>query len=101
MTRENRNLKLELTWVGKDHRPRLEPRILMEEKGRDYTATSRLSDNDQFDNMLIFGDNLLALKALSTDEKVKGQVKCIFIDPHIIQEALLSIMTMAWSIACG
>ena len=77
----DRNLKLELTWVGKDHRPRLEPRILLEEKERTYTATARVSDNDQFENMLIFGDNLLALKALATDEKVKGQVKCIFIDP--------------------
>ena len=77
----DRNLKLELTWVGKDHRPRLEPRILLEEAERNYTATTRVSEDDQFENMLIFGDNLLALKALATDEKVRGQVKCIFIDP--------------------
>lgn len=77
----DRHLKLELTWVGKDHRPRLEPRILLEEKGRNYTATARVTEDDQFENMLIKGDNLLALKALATDEKVKGQVKCIFIDP--------------------
>ncbi|MCP2014791.1 adenine-specific DNA-methyltransferase [Deinococcus sp. HSC-46F16] len=78
---KQRNLKLELTWVGKDHRPRLEPRILLPDEERSYTADARVDDNDQFDNMLIFGDNLLALKALATDNKVKGQVKCIFIDP--------------------
>ena len=77
----DRNLKLELTWVGKDHRPRLEPRILLEEKERNYTAAAKVTENDQFENMLIKGDNLLALKTLATDEKIKGRVKCIFIDP--------------------
>ena len=76
-----RNLKLELTWVGKDHRPRLEPRILLHDDTLSHTAAARVTDADQFENMLIFGDNLLALKALATDEKVRGKVKCIFIDP--------------------
>ena len=76
-----RNLKLELTWVGKDHRPRLEPRILLNDDTLSHTAAARVTDTDQFENMLIFGDNLLALKALATDEKVRGKVKCIFIDP--------------------
>jgi adenine-specific DNA-methyltransferase len=76
-----RDLKLELTWVGKDHRPRLEPRILLEDPEKNYHAAKRLTEQDQFENMLIFGDNLLALKALSTDDRHQGKVKCIFIDP--------------------
>lgn len=76
-----RDLKLELTWVGKDHRPRIEPRILLEDPERHYHAAGRVTEHDEFENKLIFGDNLLALKALATDDTVKGKVKCIFIDP--------------------
>jgi adenine-specific DNA-methyltransferase len=71
--------KLELTWIGKDKRPKLEPRILLEESDKSYHAKQRVSDNDIFDNKLIFGDNLLALKALEQD--YTGKVKCVFIDP--------------------
>ena len=71
--------KLELTWIGKDKRPKLEPRILLENPALSYHAKHRVSDNDQFDNKLIFGDNLLALKALEQD--YAGKVKCVFIDP--------------------
>ena len=71
--------KLELTWIGKDKRPKLEPRILLENPVLSYHAKHRVSDNDQFDNKLIFGDNLLALKAL--EQKYAGKVKCVFIDP--------------------
>lgn len=71
--------KLELTWVGKDVRPRLEPRILLEDPEGSYVAPHRVSDTDLFDNRLIFGDNLLALKAL--EQELAGKVKCIFIDP--------------------
>lgn len=71
--------KLELTWVGKDDRPRLEPRILVEDPEKSYHANERKSDNDIFDNVLIKGDNLLGLKAL--EQKYAGKVKCIFIDP--------------------
>jgi len=53
--------KLELTWIGKENRPRLEPRILLEEPERSYHAPHRVAENDLFDNRLIFGDNLLAL----------------------------------------
>ena len=59
--------KLELTWIGKDERPRLEPRILLEDPARSYHAARRVTDHDQFDNRLIFGDNLLALKALEQE----------------------------------
>ena len=71
--------KLELTWIGKDRRPRLEPRILLEDPDLSYHAAHRVSDNDRFDNTLIHGDNLLALKALEAD--YTGRVKCICIDP--------------------
>lgn len=56
--------KLELTWAGKEVRPRLEPRILLEDPELSYHAAERVSENDIFDNRLIFGDNLLALNAL-------------------------------------
>lgn len=72
--------KLELTWIGKDERPRLEPRILIEEPEFSHHAETR-REGDHFDNRLIHGDNLLALKALETDPNVRGKVKCIFIDP--------------------
>jgi adenine-specific DNA-methyltransferase len=71
--------KLELTWIGKENRPRLEPRILLEDPSKSYHAPHRVSDNDIFDNRLIFGDNLLALKAL--EQEFTGKVKCIYIDP--------------------
>lgn len=71
--------KLELTWIGKDERPKLEPRILIEDPELSCHAKERHSDDDIFDNMLIHGDNLLALKALENDYTDK--VKCIYIDP--------------------
>ena len=71
--------KLELTWIGKGKRPKLEPRILLEGAERSYHARHRVSDADIFDNRLIFGDNLLALKALEAE--FAGKVKCVFIDP--------------------
>lgn len=71
--------KLELTWIGKDKRPKLEPRILLEDPEKSYHAKERVSENDIFDNRLIFGDNLLALKAL--EQEYTGKVKCVFIDP--------------------
>ncbi len=74
-----RKQKLELTWIGKENRPRLEPRILLEDPDRSYHAAQRVSDDDLFDNRLIFGDNLLALKALESE--YAGKVKCVFIDP--------------------
>ncbi len=77
--------KLELTWIGKDKRPRLEPRILLEDKSLSYQAPSISANSDSDanrafnDNLLIQGDNLLALKAL--EQQYAGKVKCIFIDP--------------------
>lgn len=73
------NTKLELTWIGKENRPKLEPRILIEENEKSYHARNRIKKDDLFDNKLIFGDNLLALKAL--EQEYAGKVKCVFIDP--------------------
>ena len=57
--------KLELTWIGKENQPRLEPRILIEDPERSY-------GDKNASNMLIYGDNLLALKALEQDFTSKG-----------------------------
>lgn len=64
--------KLELTWIGKDEEIKLEPRILIEDLSKSY-------GDPNSENMLIHGDNLLALKALEQD--FAGKVKCIYIDP--------------------
>ena len=65
--------KLELTWIGKDEeREAIEPRILIEDPKYSYGDT-------ESGNMLIHGDNLLALKAL--EQEYSGKVKCIYIDP--------------------
>lgn len=71
--------KLELTWIGKDQVTKLEPRILIEDVELSYHASKRYGAKDIFDNKLIFGDNLLALKAL--EQQYAGKVKCVFIDP--------------------
>jgi hypothetical protein len=64
--------RLELTWIGKGQEPEVEPRILLHDPSKDH------GDPDS-ENMLIHGDNLLALKAL--EQQYAGQVKCIYIDP--------------------
>lgn len=70
--------KLELTWIGKEHRPRLEPRILIEDEKFSYHSRVR-KPGDIFENILIHGDNLLALRALEAD--FTSKIKCICIDP--------------------
>ncbi len=94
-----KNQKLELTWIGKDEAISLEPRILIEDPEKSYAFREKTvnanKDNQgtlafpksksdgnympHFDNMLIHGDNLLALKSLEQD--FAGKVKCIYIDP--------------------
>lgn len=64
--------RLELTWIGKGEEPAVEPRILLHDPSKDY-------GDPNTENMLIHGDNLLALKAL--EQQYTGQVKCIYIDP--------------------
>ncbi len=64
--------KLELTWVGKYEEEKLEPRVLIEDKSKSY-------GDPNTENMLIHGDNLLALKALEND--YSGKIQCIYVDP--------------------
>ena len=64
--------KLELTWVGKYDDKVIEPRILMENREKSY-------GDPRSENMLIHGDNLVALQALQQD--FYGSIKCIYIDP--------------------
>lgn len=64
--------KLELTWIGKGNEPIVEPRILLRDAKYDY-------GDPNSKNMLIHGDNLLALKAL--EQEFANRVKCIYIDP--------------------
>ena len=64
--------KLELTWIGKGEEPAVEPRILLHDSSKDYGDPTA-------ENMLIHGDNLLALKAL--EQEFAGHVKCVYIDP--------------------
>lgn len=71
--------KLELTWIGKENRPKLEARILIEDPTISYHAPFRTRKTDIFNNLLIYGDNLLALKAL--EYEFAGKIKCIYIDP--------------------
>lgn len=66
--------KLELTWYGKDEPIRIEPRLLIEN-----AELSNIAADPNTENMLIHGDNLLALKALET--QYAGQIKCVYIDP--------------------
>lgn len=68
----NKKQKLELTWIGKGQEVSLEPRILVEVPEKSY-------GDQNTENMLIHGDNLLALKALEQD--YTGKIKCIYIDP--------------------
>ncbi|MFT4145860.1 MAG: site-specific DNA-methyltransferase [Mobilitalea sp.] len=68
--------KLELTWYGKNNSINVEPRLLIENVALSYHAEA---EDGITDNILIHGDNLIALKALET--KYTGQVKCIYIDP--------------------
>ena len=52
---------------------------MLEDPEKSYHGLHRVTENDRFDNRLIFGDNLLALKALEAE--FTGKVKCVFIDP--------------------
>ena len=64
--------KLELTWIGKNERKKIEPRILVEDSEKSYGDV-------ESGNILIHGDNLLALKSI--EEDYAGKIKCIYIDP--------------------
>lgn len=68
------NQRLELTWYGKEKEISVEPRILIEDRN-----LSNIVNEENTSNMLIHGDNLLALKALETN--YSNKIKCVYIDP--------------------
>lgn len=68
------NKKLELQWYGKEEKINVEPRLLIENP-----ELSNIENDKDTENILIHGDNLLALKAL--EAKYFGKIKCIYIDP--------------------
>ncbi len=74
-----RNTKLGLNWLGKDNRSQVEPRVLIEDHEKSFHAKHRVTERDLFDNRILFGDNLLALRAL--EQEFTGRIKCIYIDP--------------------
>ena len=81
-----KHTKLELTWIGKGDDPKLEPRILIEDPAKRISVLSSRGQNTDSleptptdENILIHGDNLLALKAL--EQEYTGKIKCIYIDP--------------------
>lgn len=75
----SRKQRLELTWIGKEERARLEPRILVTDPMYSYHRSAQREVDEQFENMLIYGDNLLALRAL--EQKFTGKVNLVYIDP--------------------
>lgn len=75
----SRKTKLELTWVGKENRPRLEPRVLIDVPELSHAPPAADGSAGIMDNLLVQGDNLLALKALEAE--YTGRIKCVYIDP--------------------
>lgn len=80
---QNKLNKLELMWIGKDDEPlAIEPRLLLytPEYSFGEVETGTLANGKPWPgNMLVHGDNLLALRALEQD--FSGQIQCIYIDP--------------------
>ena len=71
-----------LNWIGKDkvvsHHNEVPFHVLDHKYG--YTAESgQTQEETHSGNMIIHGDNLLALKSLMP--KYEGRIKCIYIDP--------------------
>ena len=70
-----------LEWIGKDkvinHHQDVAYRVL--ERQYSYSAEGQAETDNGSGNMIIHGDNLVALKALLP--QYEGKVKCIYIDP--------------------
>ena len=80
---QNKINKLELTWIGKEDEPlAIEPRLLLDTPEYSFgeVETGTLPNGKPWPgNMLIHGDNLLALRSLI--DTFENQVQCIYIDP--------------------
>ena len=61
--------KLELTWIDRDVRPKLEPRTLLEDREKSYHASHRVTDHD-------LCDNRLALKVHARSNKANAAGLC-------------------------
>lgn len=70
-----------LEWIGKDkvvnHHQEVPYRVL--ERQYSYDEAGQHAEDNGSENMIIYGDNLEALKALLP--RYEGKVKCIYIDP--------------------
>ncbi len=71
--------KLELTWIGKENRPQLEPRILLEDQEKSYHAKRAITGQDIFDNSADFRRQ--SARAQGAGAGVRGQGEVRFIDP--------------------
>lgn len=70
-----------LNWIGKDKvvNHHLEVPFHVLERQYSFDAEGRHAEDNGSENMIIHGDNLLALKSLLP--KYEGKIKCIYIDP--------------------
>ena len=94
------NNKLELTWLDKDKPIKVEPRLLIENPKLSNIPVNPTKENGIIcANLLIHGDNLIALKSL--ESKYAGKIKCIYIDPPIILAQLSVRMMIIGNIAIG
>lgn len=78
---------------------KLEPRILIEDPEKSYHAEHRVGANHIFDNQLIFGDNLLALKTL--EQEFAGKINASSSIRRTIQALRLNTTMMVLNILCG
>jgi hypothetical protein len=95
----NRKQKLELTWIGKGNRPKLEPRILLEDAEKSYHAQQRVMEHDIFDNRLIFATTYSRSKRWSRSSQERSSA---FLSTRpTIRVLHLNNMTTVWSILSG
>ena len=77
--------KLELTWIGKDNRPRLEPRILLEDKTLSYRADAPIRNVARMQHSVIRGNRAtmprIALCFIQATS-LNTTYSCIFGDFH-------------------
>lgn len=99
MSNRNTKTKLELTWIGKENRPKLELGILLGDPEKSYHAPHRVTDHDHFDNRLIFVNNLLALKRSNKNSPERSSASLLI--RRTTQEAPSPITTMGLNIPSG
>lgn len=78
---EQKQKEYELTYAGKAREEDIIADTLAAPLQEVRTFNSDNKFEDGWTNKLIFGDNLMALKNLYEDPKIKGKVKLIYIDP--------------------